>query len=266
MGALAHDLQELRDRLENRFGRAVLPLPGEAPAPERGLRTGIEGLDRLLPQGVPRGALTLWTGEASCGRTASLRALVAHTCTTTGRGVAVVDASRTLTPAFACAAEGALPALCVVRPPAGWRGEDGGWAAEALLRAGVFELVVLDGSLPQPVAALRLRTLARENGAALVIAAEGRGADWRADLRVEFLAPARGTGTLLPDGRFDRRVRVRARGGSLQGIEGEIELSFTPTDRLRGEAPPPDRSPGQARRTGGTASLAPDGKPTSGTR
>jgi hypothetical protein len=245
MGAPAYDLQQLRTRLEERFGRVILPFPGAAPEPERGISTGIEALDRLLPRGVPRGALTLWTGEPSCGRTAALRALVKRSCLA-GREVAVVDASRTLTPAFACVGGEALPGLCVVRPPAGWKGGDGGWAAEALLRTGVFELVVLDGSLPPAVAALRLRALARESGAALVVAAQGRGAQWRADLRVEFLPPPRGAGALLPDGRLSRRVRLRAHGGSLAGSEGEMEIAFLPADRLCREAPPPDRSAGQA--------------------
>jgi hypothetical protein len=249
MGALAHDLQELRTRLENRFGRAILPLPGGPPSPPRGLLTGIATLDRILPGGVPRGALTLWTGELSCGRTAALRALVARACAD-GVEVAVVDASRTLTPAFGCGEEGALPGLCVVRPPAGWSG-DGGWAAEALLRAGVFDLVVLDGTLPPAVAALRLRALAREHGVALVLAAPGRGAEWRADLRVEFLTAKGSGGALHPDGRLTRRIRIRARGGSLQGVEEEMELSFTPATRLSMETALPDRSPGSGSPTGG---------------
>jgi hypothetical protein len=242
MGALAHDLQELRTRLENRFGRAILPLREEGSASERGFRIGLEALDRILPGGVPRGALTLWTGEASCGRTATLRALVAHACEI-GAGVAVVDVTRTLTPAFACGEEEALPGLWMVRPPVGWKG-DGGWAVEALLRAGIFQLVVLDGPLPPALAAHRLRALAREHGAALVLAAPGRGAEWRADLRVEFLAPARGGGRLGVDGRLRRQARVRVRGGSLQGGEEEMELSLTPTDHLPLGPTLPDRSPG----------------------
>jgi hypothetical protein len=62
------------------FGRAILP--GAAPVPERfdGFRTGIAAIDDLLPDGVQWGPLSLWTGEATAGRTAALRALALHSC------------------------------------------------------------------------------------------------------------------------------------------------------------------------------------------
>src|SRR4051812_47062385 len=80
----AADLTRLRGELERRFGSAILPRPGERAAEARaGFRTGVDALDALVPEGIPRGLLTLWTGEATSGRTAALRSTVLAAC---GRG------------------------------------------------------------------------------------------------------------------------------------------------------------------------------------
>jgi hypothetical protein len=173
MAASAAEILRLRDELESRFGRAILPATG--PVLERfdGFRTGIAAIDGLLPNGVARGTLSLWTGEAGAGRTAALRALVLHSCGE-GARVAVVDAGLTLDATFACTPAGPVEGLWVVRPPGAGHEAEGPWAAEALLRAGVFDLVILDGCGLDTTQAHRLRALARDRNAAVVVAAAGK--------------------------------------------------------------------------------------------
>lgn len=236
----ATELSQLRERLEARFGRAILPVGGVQPAaePVAGLPTGLHPLDRLLPGGVPRGALSLWTGETTSGRTAALRSLVERTCSA-GAAVALVDASRTLDATFGCTPAGPLPGLWVARPPEGRTGE-GAWAAEALLRAGAFELVVLDGECPDHTQAHRLRGLARETDTALLVSVESAPTHgWRADVRLGFRRVGTQAGGLEPGGRFRRRVQLHG-GGPGRG-EREVELVHTPANRLHPGPPAADR-------------------------
>ncbi len=242
MGA-AERLDGLRRELEKRFGGVVLPRPGEEAGEERpGFRTGVDALDRLVPGGVPRGTLSLWTGEATSGRTAALRRLVEEACRA-GARVALVDASRTLDAADWCG-EGVSPAgLWVARPPDAGRAGEGAWAAEALLRTGAFDLVALDGALPAPPQAHRLRALAREADAALVVCAQGEDPGWRADLKVEFHRAPAGWG-LRPGARFRRRAGARvAKGWGIRHGEREVELVHEPSHRLRPGPRVADRRP-----------------------
>ncbi|HEV7587975.1 MAG TPA: hypothetical protein VGO40_07565 [Longimicrobium sp.] len=232
MGSAAERLDRVRTELEKRFGAAIRPLPGAAPAPGRdGFRVGVRALDQLLPGGVPRGAVTLWTGEATAGRTAAVRALVERA--RRHALVAVVDATLTLDPAAWCGEDGGSPpGVWVARPPAPGHEEEGAWVAESLLRTGAFGLVVLDGPLPDATAVHRLRALARETGAALLVSAGG-GAAWRADVRLEFrrapgAEPGLGTGA-----RFRGRAGVRlAKDAGARTGEREVELVHEPTSRL----------------------------------
>jgi hypothetical protein len=241
MGSAAERLDRVRTELEKRFGAAIRPLPGTAPAPGRddGFRTGVRALDQLLPGGVPRGAVTLWTGEATAGRTAAVRALVERA--RRHALVALVDATLTLDAAAWCGDEGRSPAgVWVARPPVPGHEEEGAWVAESLLRTGAFGLVVLDGPLPDATAAHRLRALARETGAALLVSAGG-GAAWRADVRVEFrrapLEPGLGTGA-----RFRGRAGVRlAKDAGARTGEREVELAHEPASRLHPLHVAPDR-------------------------
>ncbi|HEX6909543.1 MAG TPA: hypothetical protein VF142_04090 [Longimicrobium sp.] len=228
----AVDLQLLRANLEKRFGEAIVPVPGQAPSRERpGFRTGVASLDALVPGGVPRRALTLWAGEATSGRTAALRVLVKAACRETL--VSIVDATRTLDPGAWCGPDGhSAPGLWVARPPADGHADEAAWVAETLLRTGAFGLVVLDGVAPAPVEAHRLRALARETDAAVLVSTDGTGAQWRADVKLEF----RRTGVipgLRAGGRFRRPSGVQAgKGwGSRTGLR-EVELVHEPTHRL----------------------------------
>jgi RecA DNA recombination protein len=238
----AIDLNRLRSELEKRFGSAIRPLPGEAPERERpGFRTGVRALDQLLPGGVPRRAVTLWTGEATSGRTAAVRALVEAACREAL--VALVDATCTLDPAAWCGPDGhSAPGLWVARPPAPGHAGEGAWVAEQLLRTGAFGLVVLDGPAPDATELHRLRALARETDAALLVSTAGAAPGWRADARLEFRREA-GAGTGLRTGaRFRRRSGVRlAKGSGARGGEREVELVHEPTHRLHPPAFAPDR-------------------------
>jgi hypothetical protein len=240
----APELLRLRGELERRFGTAIVPRPGVEiePAPP-GFGTGVRALDALVPEGICRGLLTQWTGGAGSGRTAAVRAAVLAACAA-GERVALVDAGATLDPADWCGGAGHPPSLWIARPPSPGREEEGAWVAEALLRTGAFALVVLDGAPLAPADAHRLRALARETGAALLVSGGGEGG-WRADLRLEFGGPrAEGAG-LMPGGRFRRRAGVRvAKGWGARTGTGEIELVHQPTHRLHPHSREPDRRPG----------------------
>jgi hypothetical protein len=241
----APDLRLLRETLEKRFGSAVLPARGTAPERGgRGFRTGLAALDRLLPHGVPRGAVTHWAGEATGGRTAALRLLVERARRETL--VAVVDAGLTLDAAGWCGEDdGPLPGVWIARPPGPDRAEEGAWAAEALLRSGAFGLVVLDGAAPAPAEVHRLRALARDASAAVLVSTAGGGAPgWRADLRLEFRRAAAAPGGLRAGARFRRPAAIRLEKGSGGSTgEREVELVHEPPDRLRPLPFAPDRRP-----------------------
>lgn len=244
----AEKLDQLRARLEKRFGSAILPQPGTGAQPEEegGFRTGVRAIDALLPGGVPRRALSLWTGEGTCGRTGALRRVVEEACAG-GARVALVDATLTLDAAAWCEGEaGASDArLWVARPPSAGRAAEGAWVAEALLRSGAFDLVVLDGPAPGPVEAHRLRALARETGAALLVCSGREGAGWRADLKLEFHPGPAAGGGLRAGGGFRRRAGVRAaKGGGARGGERETELVHEPAHRLPSGPRAADRRPG----------------------
>ncbi|HYD51055.1 MAG TPA: hypothetical protein VEA99_00455, partial [Gemmatimonadaceae bacterium] len=153
------------------------PLPLQVGAGEASvgpaLPTGIPALDAAAPGGVPRGRLTEVVARRGGGRTTLLRQLVEQTVAA-GGWVAVVDASRTLAPRdWAHAGESGR--LWIVRPEAATRAA---WCVDVLLRSGAFALVVLDAAPPLTRAvAVRLTRLARETGAAFVVAGEsGAGA------------------------------------------------------------------------------------------
>jgi hypothetical protein len=242
----ARNLADLRIELERRFGSAMLPAPGTAPSEQAsGLRVGVRGIDRLLPGGVPRGALSLWIGEGTSGRTAALRLLV-ESAVTDGALVGLVDATRTLDAADWCAPDGtALPGLWIARPPADVDPADGAWVAEHLLRAGAFALVILDGPALTAGEAHRLRALARDVGTALVVSTDGD-PGWRADVQVEFRRLSGTQPGLYAGGRYRRRAVVRVpRAGGRRHAEGEVEVVHVPPNLLDGLSTGPDRRRGR---------------------
>ena len=147
----------------------LLPHPLSAPsAEERTLPTGVEALDaRLVGGGLPRGRLTEVVGARGSGKVTLLRQLVARTLSA-GGWVAYIDATRTLAPRDW--AHLGSKGLWMIRPRDPSRAA---WCADVLLRCGAFALVVIDsGPVLSRAVAVRLTRLARESGAALVIAGE----------------------------------------------------------------------------------------------
>jgi energy-coupling factor transporter ATP-binding protein EcfA2 len=147
----------------------LLPVPLSAP-PGSGasaLPTGVEELDEgLLGKGLPRGRLTEIIGARGSGKATLIRHIVGQTLARSG-WVACIDASRTLAPRdWAHLADS--EELWMIRPTDPARAA---WCADVLLRCGAFALVVIDSApiLTRSVA-VRLTRLARESGAALVVA------------------------------------------------------------------------------------------------
>jgi hypothetical protein len=234
----AIDISRLRAELEERFGAAAFPKPHPAERPDGGFAFGVAPLDSLLPGGVPRGALSLWTGHhGSAGRAAALRA-VAVQASTKGARVAVVDADRALEASAWCQGDGPLAGVWVVRAPRSGLGGEAAWVAEALLRSGACPLVAVHGGQVQAAEAHRLRAIARERDLALVISLE-EPAGIRADVVLEF----RHESLLLARGRYRGRVRVRlAKNRGLPGGEREVESGIDAPDRLRPTRPVRDRA------------------------
>ena len=148
-----------------------LPVPLSSPTgiEARTLPTGVEALDAgLAGGGLPRGRLTEVIGARGSGKATLLRRIVEQTLSNAG-WVAYIDATRTLAPRdWAHLGDG--EGLWMIRPRDPTRAA---WCADVLLRCGAFALVVIDSApvLSRGVA-VRLTRLARESGAALVIAGE----------------------------------------------------------------------------------------------
>ena len=124
---------------------------------ETPLPTSLDGLDRLLGGGLPRGELVEIVGRGSCGRFAALMAAL-RAVTGAGEAAALVDQGAQLDPQGAAELGVDLERLLWLRPQ---NTGDSLAAAELLLHTG-FPLVALDLGLPPvrgraPVAAwLRL--------------------------------------------------------------------------------------------------------------
>jgi hypothetical protein len=110
---------------------------------EEPLATSVAGLDRLLGGGLPRGALVELTGSGSCGRFATLLAVL-KTVTETGETAALVDQGEQLDPRAAAEVGIDLERLLWLRPRTL---PDALASAELLVHTG-FPLVALDLGLP----------------------------------------------------------------------------------------------------------------------
>lgn len=140
------------------------------------LPTRIEGLDRLLGGGLPRGALVEMSGRASSGRfSVALSALAA--ATQTGEAAALVDPGDHFDPQGAVAAGTELSRMLWLRP----RGLKPALAAAETVLATGFALVVLDLGLVRifrrrfdDAVWLRLARRARFHDAALLVLAPYR--------------------------------------------------------------------------------------------
>ena len=140
------------------------------------LPTRIEGLDRLLGGGLPRGTLVEMSGRASSGRfSVALSALAA--ATQTGEAAALVDPGDHFDPQGAAAAGAELSRVLWLRP----RGLKMALAAAETVLATGFALVILDLGLARvfrqsagDAVWLRLARRARFHDAALLVLAPTR--------------------------------------------------------------------------------------------
>jgi RecA/RadA recombinase len=160
----------LRERI------AALKLPGTIrfggppPEPVRRLSTGVAPVDALLGGGVPRGRICEVVGQLSSGRTALMHRLVAR-ATRQDELAAIVDLPDAVDPTALETAGAKLEGILWIRP---LTVQNSLKAAEMVLAAGSFGLVVLDLTLPRiPSLPLhvwpRLAAAARQSGTALVV-------------------------------------------------------------------------------------------------
>jgi hypothetical protein len=181
------------------------------------LPTRIEGLDRLLGGGLPRGALVEMSGRASSGRfSVALSTLAA--ATQTGEAAALVDPGDHFDPQGAAAAGADLSRVLWLRP----RGLKMALAAAETVLATGFALVVLDLGLTRvfkqgagDAVWLRLARCARFHDAALLV-----------------LAPTRVTGTaarivLAADAARAGWDRSRQSLSLLEGLSSRLVLEKT---------------------------------------
>lgn len=203
------------------------------------LATGLDGVDRLLGGGFPRGRLSEITGPLSSGRT-SLAMALAAAATRAGEVVAWVDPADALDPASLEAAGVVEDRLLWVRPPGA---RDALRCAERLLLARGFALVVLDlaggggveirsrrGTRPQPggladaraSAWLRLTRCASASATALVLLGHEPVVGSFAALAVDLCATRR---------------RFAERPAWLEGLETRVALRRHRSGSTEGFAP-----------------------------
>ena len=161
----------LPDELRNSLCRASeLVRKRRAELHEAPLPTSLDGLDRLLGGGLPRGELVELVGRGSCGRFAALLAAL-RAVTGAGEAAALIDQGTQLDPQGAAELGIDLERLLWLRPQ---NTGDSLAAAELLLHTG-FPLVVLDLGLPPvrgraPLAAwLRLARAAATHQATVLV-------------------------------------------------------------------------------------------------
>src|SRR5205809_1855025 len=165
--------------LLDRIGRpGDLSLGTARPEPLGRLPTGLAVLDEALGGGLPRGRIAELAGAPSTGRT-GLACAIAAAATRAGETIAWVDPQDALEPEAAAAAGIALVRLLWVRPRSV---SDAFRAAEILLGAGGFGLVVLDVDAPRAGAG-RLAPPRARRGAHPLHTPRGRAAPRGGDVR-----------------------------------------------------------------------------------
>src|SRR5438093_13541694 len=160
--------------LLDRIGRpGDLSLGTARPEPLGRLPTGLAVLDEALGGGLPRGRIAELAGAPSTGRT-GLACAIAAAATRAGETIAWVDPQDAPEPEAAAAAGIALARTPWVRPRTV---ADALRAAEIVLGAGGFGLVVLDVDSARPGAAWpRLARAAERTGSTLLVVAPCRAA------------------------------------------------------------------------------------------
>jgi protein ImuA len=204
--AIIEDLRDRIRRIERRPARREGFLPSGRPE-----------VDALLPGGgFPRAALADLAGGPASGKTLLALAVIGSAVAEGGLG-AFVDGRGELYPPAAQALGVDLDRLLVVRPgprEAGHGGQEGLWAAEALLASGAFAAVAVDVpvrglSPPRLEAMLRRLAAAAEKGGAAGL--------WLGPPDLACRVPAAVRLEVLPGERGGVRVR-RAPGRGAEGV------------------------------------------------
>ena len=189
------------------------------------LTTGVDGLDRVIGGGLPRGRIVELVGPLSSGRTAFLLQVLAA-ATSRGEQTALIDPADAFDAAAASAAGVTLQRVLWVRP--GGR-LDAFRAAELVLGAGGFGVVALDlegvragGEARSRALWPRLSLRAERSGSVLLALGERREAGTFAalvlGLRRAVSGWAGGAGAPLLLERLDVRIEVlRSKLGSAAG-------------------------------------------------
>jgi hypothetical protein len=185
-----------------RLGSAHPPLIARLP-------TGLALLDQALGGGLPRGRLTELAGPRSTGRT-GLACAIAARATQAGETIAWVDPEDVLDPESAATAGVALARTLWVRPR---NVLDAFRAAEILLGAGGFGLIVLDVREVRRAVLPRLVRVAERTRSTLLV-----------------VTPHRMVGTFAAVGLEIGERRVRWSGGPgrlvlLEGIDAHITIA-----------------------------------------
>jgi hypothetical protein len=207
-----------------RLGTACLGEGGRLPI-------GLADLERALGGGLPRGRVTELAGPAGAGRT-GLACAIAASATRAGETIAWIDAEDALDPEAAAAAGVVLERTLWVRPRAAaetWR------AAEILLRAGGFGLVVLDlgESAPEaaaPPAGARHRERRVRPATPLVLARAAEAT--RTTLLVATAIPRMGAAVALALTVAVRRTRWSGGPGRLVVLDGVESVVATTRSRV----------------------------------
>ena len=158
--------------------------------------TGLRILDDLLPNGgLPRGRVVEWSGPASSGKTAVLRASLER-LREHGESVALIDGSGALyAPDWVRLVPGEGE-FWIVRPGSA---SEATWCADLLLRSGAFGAVALRITEPAATplsrgASVRLQRLAEEAAAVFVTVGHAAIAALRLGFRPGHVEPLMNTG------------------------------------------------------------------------
>lgn len=216
---MAIGAREILEREIERIGTRDLTAASITPA----VPTGLPPLDDLLPYGgLPRGRIVEWTGPASSGKTAVLRASLER-LRRDGESVALIDGTGGLYASDWLQLVPGEGEFWIVRPTSA---AEATWCADLLLRSGAFGAVALRAGEPTgraagPVApevlgrtaSIRLQRLAEEAATVFVTVGRVAVAALRLGFRPGRIEPLRGVpfGPFLPDVR-PVWIRVGKRG------------------------------------------------------
>jgi len=170
--------------------------------------TGLSALDDALGGGLPRGRIVELAGGRSSGRT-GLACAIAAAATRAGETIGWVDPADALDPETAAATGVTLARTLWVRP----RDVDAAFrAAEIVLGAGGFGLVVLDVDARDGAPWPRLARAAERGRSTLLVVASRRGAGTFAAVGLELTGQRvrwdRGPGQLVMLGGMDSRLSI----------------------------------------------------------